>query len=140
MAEMKNILGNPPKVFGAFYRIVPCGEESEMKGEYQMKTQVSKEQDLLFAQGRVTDGPIVTYKRGGESIHNTMPSRAIDLAPWVPGRGIAWDDEVLFGEMAGVIMYCAWKRSIPIEWGGHWSSFKDRPHFQVPERGYPGGI
>ena len=54
-----------------------------------------EEQDLLFAQGRIMDGPIVTYKRGGESIHNTMPSRAIDLAPWVPGHGIAWDDEVL---------------------------------------------
>ena len=99
-----------------------------------------EEQDLLFAQGRVTEGPIVTYKRGGESIHNTNPSRAIDLAPWVPGRGLVWDDVGLFGEMAGVILYCAWKRSIGLTWGGHWSSFKDRPHFQVPERGHPGGI
>jgi peptidoglycan L-alanyl-D-glutamate endopeptidase CwlK len=96
----------------------------------------NEEQDLLFAQGRVTDDAIVTYKRGGESIHNTNPSRAIDLAPWVSGRGIVWDDVGLFGEMAGVILYCAHLRQIPIEWGGHWSSFKDRPHFQIPPRDF----
>jgi peptidoglycan L-alanyl-D-glutamate endopeptidase CwlK len=97
----------------------------------------NEEQDLLFAQGRITRGPIVTYKRGGESIHNTMPSRAIDLAPWVSGRGIVWDEPVLFGELAGVIMYCAWKRRIDITWGGHWMSFKDYPHFQTNEQTYP---
>ena len=95
-----------------------------------------EEQDILFAQGRITDGPIVTYKRGGESIHNTMPSRAIDLAPWVSGRGIVWDDVGLFGELAGVILYAAWKRGIWISWGGHWTSFVDRPHFQVDSRNF----
>ena len=88
-----------------------------------------EEQDLLYAQGRVTDGPIVTNLRGGESIHNTYPSRAIDLAPWV--RGIDWNNEELFAEMAGVLRYVAWKRGVELEWGGHWTTFKDRPHFQV---------
>ena len=96
----------------------------------------NEEQDILYTQGRTSSGPIVTYKRGGESIHNTMPSRAVDLAPWVNGRGIVWDDPVLFGELAGVIMYCAFLRDIDITWGGHWSGFTDRPHFQVPKRTY----
>ena len=95
-----------------------------------------EEQDILYAQGRITDGPVVTYKRGGESIHNTMPSRAVDLAPWVNGRGIVWDDISLFGELAGVIMYCAFLRDVDIVWGGHWPGFTDRPHFQVPKRTY----
>jgi len=94
----------------------------------------NEEQDLLYAQGRVTDGPIVTYKRGGESIHNTDPSRAVDLAPWVRGRGIVWDDVGLYHELAGVIRYCGHLRGIDVGWGGHWRTFKDRPHFQVGPR------
>lgn len=92
----------------------------------------NEEQDALYAQGRMAPGRIVTYKRGGESIHNTDPSRAVDLAPW--RGGIIWDDEALFHEMAGVILYIAWRKGIDMQWGGHWPNFKDRPHFQVPER------
>ena len=94
----------------------------------------NEEQDLLYAKGRWVDGPIVTYKRGGESIHNTDPSRAVDLAPWVRGRGIAWDDVGLFHELAGVIGYCAHMRDIELTWGGRWKSFQDLPHYQVKER------
>lgn len=92
----------------------------------------NEEQDRLYASGRTVDGPIVTYKRGGESIHNTMPSRAVDIAPYRNGR-IVWNDEYLFCEMAGALLYIAAGRGIEIEWGGHWRTFKDRPHFQVPE-------
>ena len=94
----------------------------------------NEEQDLLYAQGRVTDGPIVTYKRGGESIHNTDPSRAVDLAPWVQGRGIVWDDVGLFHELAGVIRYCGHLRGIVVNWGGKWKTFKDLPHFECAPR------
>ena len=92
----------------------------------------NEEQDALFAQGRTAPGRIVTYKRGGESVHNTNPSRGIDLAPW--RGGIVWDDENLFHEMAGAFLYIAAQRGIEVTWGGHWPNFKDRPHFQVPER------
>jgi hypothetical protein len=95
----------------------------------------NEEQERLYAQGRTTPGPIVTYKRGGESIHNTHPSRAVDLAPYVAGRGIVWDDVGLFHELYGVILACASQRDIPIIWGGHWKTFKDRPHFECPPRG-----
>lgn len=88
------------------------------------------EQDALFAQGRTIPGRIVTYKRGGQSIHNTSPSRAVDLAPYRDG-GIVWHDENLFSEMAGMALYIALSRGTTIEWGGHWPNFKDRPHFQV---------
>lgn len=27
--------------------------------------------------------------------------------------------------------------AIPIEWGGHWRSFPDGPHFQLPWKHYP---
>lgn len=94
----------------------------------------NEEQDALYAQGRTAPGDIVTQLRGGQSIHNTDPSRAVDLAPWVRGRGIVWDDVGLFHELYGVILCCAARRGIEIEWGGHWRTFKDRPHFQVSPR------
>ena len=89
----------------------------------------NEKQDALYAKGRTEPGPIVTWKKGGESIHNTRPSRAIDLAPWP----IDWDDEQRFIELGGMIMYAAWLRGIELEWGGHWD-WKDFPHFQVPAR------
>ena len=90
-----------------------------------------EEQDALYAVGRTMPGRIVTWARGGESIHNTSPSRAIDLAPWP----IDWQDEQRFIELGGAMMYAAWLRKIPLEWGGHWSKKKrDLPHFQVPPR------
>jgi len=93
-----------------------------------------EEQDALYAQGRTAPGNIVTQLRGGQSIHNTDPSRAVDLAPWVKGRGIVWDDVGLFHELAGVIRYCGFLRGIVVNWGGKWRTFKDRPHFECPPR------
>ena len=37
-------------------------------------------QDELFEQGRSKLGPVVTYKRGGESNHNKVPTPALDVA------------------------------------------------------------
>jgi peptidoglycan L-alanyl-D-glutamate endopeptidase CwlK len=86
------------------------------------------EQDELYAIGRTKPGRIVTYKRGGESVHNMDPSPAIDLAPWP----IDWSDHGRFTELAGAVQYAAWVRGFLIEWGGHWRSFKDLPHYQIP--------
>ena len=86
------------------------------------------EQEELYAQGRTAPGRIVTYKRGGESIHNTDPSCAVDVVPWP----IDWSDHSRFIELAGAMLYAARVRGIPLEWGGHWQRFKDLPHFQVP--------
>ena len=42
-------------------------------------------QDELYKQGRSKPGPIVTYKRGGESKHNRLPcfGRGVSAAGWV---------------------------------------------------------
>jgi len=77
------------------------------------------EQDALYAQGRTRRGKIVTNARGGESFHNF--GLAIDVCEIRDGRAI-WD--------------CEWVRIAPLakglgwEWGGEWTSFPDRPHFQ----------
>lgn len=86
-------------------------------------------QEELYAQGRTTPGKIVTYKRPGQSIHNHLPSRAVDLAPYRNG-GIAWDDINLFYQLAGIIQGIAHKYGVAVRWGGDWE-MRDFPHFEL---------
>jgi peptidoglycan L-alanyl-D-glutamate endopeptidase CwlK len=79
------------------------------------------EQDALFAKGRTAPGPKVTNAKGGESNHNF---------------GIAFDVGVFDGknylpsspayDVVGAIGV-----EIGLEWGGHWTSLVDKPHFQL---------
>ncbi len=84
-----------------------------------------EEQDALYAQGRTTGtkGKIVTKAKGGSSFHNF---------------GLAFDIVVLdsMGKADWDASHPSWKRaaeigkSVGLEWGGDWKSFKDIPHFQ----------
>jgi peptidoglycan L-alanyl-D-glutamate endopeptidase CwlK len=85
------------------------------------------EQNELYAQGRTRPGRIITYKRGGDSVHNTWPTRALDFAPYP----IDWSDIVRFGEVAGIMKYIAWQKHFKLQWGGDWPNFRDYPHIQV---------
>ena len=80
-------------------------------------------QNALYRQGRFGNpGPIVTRARGGQSNHNF---------------GIAWDigiftaaggyiqDGAAYDEAARTGM------SNELEWGGDWTTFVDRPHYQL---------
>jgi peptidoglycan L-alanyl-D-glutamate endopeptidase CwlK len=72
------------------------------------------EQDALYAQGRTKPGQIVTKAQGGQSLHNY--GVAFDVWP----TGVQdWDTIGKCGESLG------------LEWGGRWTSFVDKPHFQL---------
>lgn len=81
------------------------------------------EQDALYAQGRTKPGPIVTNARGGQSLHNY--GLAVDVVPIVNGQP-KWDVPESVWQKIGA----AGKRQ-GMEWGGDWTNFKDRPHFQM---------
>jgi hypothetical protein len=91
-----------------------------------------EEQDGLYAKGRtappIGDAFIVTKARGGESYHNfglafdIVILDAIGKADWDRGHP-GWK----------VAAECG--KSVGLEWGGDWKSFKDLPHFQ-----YTGGL
>ena len=83
-------------------------------------------QDELHKQGRSKPGPVVTYKRGGESKHNQLPAPALDVAFLLPGGEVSWSG-LLLSKFAR-LMKAADAR---VRWGGDWSGFKDRPHFEV---------
>ena len=81
-------------------------------------------QDELYAKGRTTPGSIVTNAEGGESYHNY--GLAFDVVEIEPNYGFGngydsdrWNTIGDVGKAAG------------FEWGGDWTSFVDKPHFQM---------
>jgi len=73
--------------------------------------------------------------KGGESLHNEFPSKAVDLAPWP----IDWKDRERFCVLAGIILGIAAMKGIKIRWGGDWDGdgnikehkLQDLPHFEI---------
>jgi peptidoglycan L-alanyl-D-glutamate endopeptidase CwlK len=79
------------------------------------------DQESLWLQGRETPGPVVTNAPPYHSWHET--GRAFDLAALItPSRKATWD---LPWEAIA-----AYAESIGLEWGGRWTRFGDRDHFQ----------
>jgi peptidoglycan L-alanyl-D-glutamate endopeptidase CwlK len=86
----------------------------------------AEEQDELYTHGRSALGPVVTYKRGGESKHNELPSKALDVAFLLPDGTTSWSPDLL-GKFARLMKAA----DVRVRWGGDWPQFKDRPHFEV---------
>lgn len=67
--------------------------------------------------------------------HNTLPSRAVDVAP----TPLDWNDTQRFYYFAGYVMATAQMMGIKIRWGGDWNqntqtkdeTFKDLVHFEL---------
>ena len=83
-------------------------------------------QDELYKQGRSKPGPIVTYKRGGESKHNRLPCPALDVAFLLADGEVSWSG-LLLSKFARLMKAA----DAQVHWGGNWPGFKDRPHFEV---------
>lgn len=81
-----------------------------------------EEQDALYAQGRTKLGKIVTNAKGGYSYHNF--GLAFDFALMNPDGSICWEVNDKWKRVAQI------GKSLGLEWGGDWDSFKDYPHFQ----------
>ena len=77
-------------------------------------------QNSLYAQGRTTPGNIVTNAKGGQSFHNY--GVAVDFVFRKEGYNASQE----LWETLGVV-----GRSQGFEWGGDWSGFVDRPHFEL---------
>ncbi|WP_251047137.1 M15 family metallopeptidase [Hymenobacter sp. ISL-91] len=91
-------------------------------------------QNELYTQGRGKPGPVVTYKRGGESKHNLgPPTPALDVAFQLADGSVSWSG-LLLSKFARLMKYA----DARVVWGGDWPSFKDRPHFEVLT-GWKGG-
>lgn len=79
------------------------------------------EQDALYAQGRTAPGDVVTNARGGQSYHNF--GLAFDVVEVRADGSVNWDtDWNAIGRVG---------EAMGLEWGGNWTGFVDRPHFQM---------
>lgn len=91
-----------------------------------------EEQNKLYAQGRTAPGNIVTNAKAGQSAHNFMidgkpASKAVDVVPLLNGKPI-WNSSDPIWQKIGDI-----GESHGLEWAGHWTRFKEYPHFQLRE-------
>lgn len=92
-----------------------------------------QEQDAAYAEGRSK----LKYPQGK---HNSMPSQAVDVGPYIKGQGLSWDNRqcTYFG---GYVMGVASQMGIKIRWGGDWDrdqdvkdqTFNDLVHFELAE-------
>lgn len=73
-------------------------------------------QDALFAQR-----PRVTKAKGGQSWHNWRC--ALDVVPVVGGKAV-WNNSALWQQIGAL------GEAAGLEWGGRWTKFVDKPHFQ----------
>ena len=71
-----------------------------------------------------------SFLRYPHSKHNSMPSRAIHLAPWP----IDWNDIERWQRFGFFVLGVAQSLGISnLQWGGLWRSLKDYAHFELKE-------
>ena len=83
-------------------------------------------QTYLYEQGRTRPGQIVTnVKKVG--YHNS--GNAWDICKNVKGQ--EYNDNAFFAKCGEIA------KSLGIEWGGYWTGFVDKPHFQISDSWQP---
>jgi peptidoglycan L-alanyl-D-glutamate endopeptidase CwlK len=98
-------------------------------------TRDKEEQDRYYNQGKSK----VKYPN---SNHNTSPSLAVDIAPWVPGIGIDWKNLERFQKIVFFIKGIAYANGIEIRLGADWDgdfyskdhTFLDIPHLELKRK------
>lgn len=80
------------------------------------------EQDALYAKGRTAPGKIITNAKAGFSNHNF--GLAWDIGVFSADGKKYYDEHPLYREL-GVL-----GESLGLEWGGHWKTIVDEPHYQ----------
>jgi len=101
---------------------------------YTLRT--NAEQDALYAIGRTKPGKIVTNAKGGWSYHNyglavdivllkdTNGDGTFETASWETNVDFDGDGKADWAEVVSIFKAYGW------EWGGDWTAFSDKPHFQ----------
>lgn len=105
-------------------------EKSPIPFEISQGLRTPEEQKALYAQGRTTKGPIVTWTM--ESRHLT--GHAVDVVVIIGGKAV-WDEEV-YTRLADHILGVAASHKIHIVWGGTFTNGQgkprpDRPHYEL---------
>ena len=94
-------------------------------------------QDELWAQGRTTPGPIVTWTKDASShgIGKDGYGRAVDICPFP----VDWNDLSKFDAIARAMFAAATELGVRLRWGADWDQDgkprergeSDSPHFEL---------
>jgi hypothetical protein len=117
----------PPEFQEQIRQLMLRGLQEGLRPEIVEGFRSQERQNELYEQGRTKPGSIVTQTRS--SMHTQR--MAVDIAQLDEKGKITYNpDPPEFWNRMGAI-----GRSIGLNWGGDWSGFKDRPHFQYrPQR------
>jgi len=113
------------KVFNEVIKHYDC---TILEGERSLERQQE-----LYEQGKSK------LKEGGK--HNTSPSQAVDVAPYIEGKGIPWNDSKYFYRFNGFVLGVASSMGIKLRTGYDWDqdgdlddqTFMDGPHYELME-------
>jgi peptidoglycan L-alanyl-D-glutamate endopeptidase CwlK len=115
-----------PSLAGAVWKIIEAAQQSGYTLIVAEGFRTIQKQNEYYAQGRTKPGNIITYKKGGDSKHNT--GEAVDFDFVINGRqsNASSNNWNLIGNLA---------RQFGLTWGGNWKNFKDLRHVEMP-KGY----
>jgi len=82
----------------------------------------AEQQHALYKEGK-------SQLDGYDSLSRHQTGRALDVFAWVDGA-VSYDEHHL-ALVACAMLQAASAAKVPLEWGGHWTRFKDMPHFQL---------
>ncbi|MCI5057381.1 MAG: M15 family metallopeptidase [Flavobacteriales bacterium] len=116
IAALHPLIRNKAKEF-----IIRAEKELGIKLRVTSTLRTWKEQEKLYAKGRTTPGNIVTNAKPGRSLHNY--GLALDVVEIKNGKAM-WNNTnwSKIGKLG---------KSLGFSWGGDWTSFKDKPHFEM---------
>jgi peptidoglycan L-alanyl-D-glutamate endopeptidase CwlK len=96
------------------------------------------EQAALYAKGRTAPGIKVTNAKPGQSKHNTSPSQAIDVVPFIAGKASPADwgpiracAPFIRAEWAAMVAEGIVPAGVTLHWGGDWNGPPDGAHWEV---------
>lgn len=129
------------KLEGVHPLLVAVVELALLKSKVDFKVlegvRTEERQKVLYAQGRTTPGPIVTWTLNSNHFVNktTGFGHAVDLLP----EPYDWRDLKQFDLMAEAMMEAAKELGVTIRWGADWDSDgkprekgeTDSPHFEI---------
>lgn len=113
-SSLQNLMEAHPLLVKLFLEVIKHADCTVTDGH-----RVKEKQNELY--------PKFTKLRWPNSMHNKIPSLAVDVMPFP----IDYYDTPRIEEFALLVNDIADFMGIPLVWGGDWINFVDRPHYQL---------
>lgn len=88
-----------------------------------LRTESEQRENIASGASQTTDSRHLPNKNG--------LSEAVDIVIFVNGKS-TWESKY-YRKVAEAFFKAAFEIGVPIEWGGHWESIFDGPHYQLSE-------